>query len=99
MAIQRLRSRSLSKLAVSFGFLTLGVVGIISEAGASHHRGGDDWAAIDARGRVTLHARTRWRKGAFADPDFGGGGGRAPGRFGAGFFTSGSNPTLTHNVA
>ena len=99
MAIQRLQSRWLSKVLVTFGFLTLGVVGIISEAGASHHRGVDDWASIDASGRVTLHARTRWRKGAFADPDFDGDVGVAPARFGASLFTCGYDQTKQYNVS
>ena len=31
---------------------------------ASHFRGGDMWATVDANGVVTVTVRTRWRKGA-----------------------------------
>lgn len=37
---------------------------IADMASASHFRGGDMWATIDASGRVHLFARSRWRKGA-----------------------------------
>src|SRR5688572_12783560 len=52
-----------------------------SPAGATHFRGGDAWATIDANGVVTVHANTRWEKGALTDPQFDAG--VNPTRFGA----------------
>lgn len=91
MGSQKFRISSVIQIA----FLVLGVVGIIPEAEASHHRGVDAWASIDAGtgGHVTLHARTRWRKDALTDPFFSDGVGVAPGRFGGSHFTCGYDHT------
>jgi hypothetical protein len=89
MAYRGLQIRPRNQAALWIGFLFLGVVGVGSEARASHHRGVDDWASIDVNGGVTVTARTRWRKGAFGDPNFFGQVGISPLRFGANVFACG----------
>src|SRR5262245_29758891 len=58
------------------------VLGGATTAEASHFRGVDMWASVDASGVVTITSRTRWRK------DFGATLGIDPARFGLSSFSA-----------
>src|SRR5262245_10098353 len=59
-------------------------------AAATHFRGVDAWADIDADGIVTVFVNSRWEKGALTNPTFNAG--VNPARFGATSFGCPSPP-------